>query len=152
MIEQGFNYTDSNIKDWPDIFETRVENMEPKEDKKKFSAAAMRSKKSIKKKNREDSDSSVVESSKESTKAYFSNKKYCILHGKCSHCTDSFKDPRAMVNKHKQKKIRNDEKRKKELNALIEKIFQKFIKNKKRRKTVTYTAVGLANYGQLIAK
>ena len=35
MIEQGFNYADSSIKEMTDIFETsRVENLEPKEDKK----------------------------------------------------------------------------------------------------------------------
>ena len=40
MIEQGFNYADSTIKEMTDFFETRVENLEPKEDKKKSSAAA----------------------------------------------------------------------------------------------------------------
>ena len=35
MIVQGFNYADSTIKKETDIFETRVENLEPKEDKKK---------------------------------------------------------------------------------------------------------------------
>ena len=34
MIEQGFNYADSSIKEMTDFFETRVENMEPKEDRK----------------------------------------------------------------------------------------------------------------------
>ena len=33
MIEQGFNYADS--KEMADFFENRVENLEPKEDKKK---------------------------------------------------------------------------------------------------------------------
>ena len=44
MIEQGFNYTDSTIKKMSDLFETRVENLEPKEEKKKSSAAAKKSK------------------------------------------------------------------------------------------------------------
>ena len=36
MIEQGFNYTDSTIKEMSDTFETRVENLVPKEKKKKI--------------------------------------------------------------------------------------------------------------------
>ena len=40
MIEQDFNYADSTIKEMTDFFETRVENLEPREDKKKSSAAA----------------------------------------------------------------------------------------------------------------
>ena len=40
MIEQGFNYADSTIKAMTDLFETRVENLEPKEEKKKFSVAS----------------------------------------------------------------------------------------------------------------
>ena len=66
MIEQGFNYTDSTIKEISDFFETRVENLEPKEEKKS-PAATKKLKKSHKKKKLEDSDSSVLESSKEST-------------------------------------------------------------------------------------
>ena len=40
MIEQGFNDTDSTIKEMTDFFETRAENWEPKEEKKKSAAAA----------------------------------------------------------------------------------------------------------------
>ena len=40
MIEQGFNSADSTIKEMISFFETRVEYLEPKEDKKKSSAAA----------------------------------------------------------------------------------------------------------------
>ena len=40
MIEKGFNYADSTIKEKSDLFETRLENLEPKEDKKKSSASA----------------------------------------------------------------------------------------------------------------
>ena len=36
MIKQGFNYADSIIKEMTDFFETRVENLEHKEDKKKI--------------------------------------------------------------------------------------------------------------------
>ena len=69
IIEQGFKYADSIVKEISDFFETRVENLEPKEDKKKSSAAVNKAKKSTKKRKREDSDSSGVESSKESTEA-----------------------------------------------------------------------------------
>ena len=109
--------------------------MEPKDDKKKSSAAAKIYKKSTKKRKREDSYSSVVESSEESTKACRPNKKYCNLQSKCSHSTDGYKDLCAMTNEHKQKKknnFRNYGKRKKEINALIEKKIQKFVKNKKK--------------------
>ena len=34
MIKQYFNYADSTIKEMTDFFETRVENLEPKDDKK----------------------------------------------------------------------------------------------------------------------
>ena len=36
MIEEGINYTSSTIKEMTDFFETRVENLEPKEKKKLF--------------------------------------------------------------------------------------------------------------------
>ena len=104
MIEQGFNYADPTIKEMTDFFETMVENSEPKEDKKKCSAASKKNlKKSHKKRKREDSDSSVIESSKESTEARRQIRKYCILHGKCSHSTDNCKDLRAMVKKHRKR-------------------------------------------------
>ena len=74
MIEQGFNYAETTIKEMTDFFEARVENLEPKEDKKKSSAAAKKSKKAYKKRKREDSDSSVVEASEESTKTRRTNK------------------------------------------------------------------------------
>ena len=92
MIEQGFNYADSIIKKMTDFFETRVYNLEPKEDRKKTTAASKQSKKAHKKRKREDSDSSVVEASEESNKACRSTRIYCILHGKCSHCTDNCND------------------------------------------------------------
>ena len=34
MIEQGLNYVDSTIKEMTDFFETKVENWEPKQEKK----------------------------------------------------------------------------------------------------------------------
>ena len=76
MIEQDLNYADSNIKEVTDLFETRVENLEPKEEKKKSSAAAMKShKKSSKKFKHKDSDSSVVESNEESSIEHRPNRK-----------------------------------------------------------------------------
>ena len=131
MIELGFNYADSTIKEMTGLFETRVENLEPKENRKKFFVASKKSRKALKIRKREDSDSSVVESSEEGNKAHRPTRKYCILHGKCSHFTDNCKDLRAMVVKHKQKKkkkFKNYGKSNKELNALIEKKFQKFVK------------------------
>ena len=69
MIEQGFNYAYSTIKEMADFYETRVENLEPKEDWKKSLVASKKKKKSHKKRKREDSDSCVVESSEESAEA-----------------------------------------------------------------------------------
>ena len=69
-----------------DFFETRVENLELKEEKK--------------------TDSSVLESSKDFSMEHRKIFIYCILHGECSHSIDLCKDLWAMVNKHKQKKRR----------------------------------------------
>ena len=62
------------------------------------------------------------------------DKKYCILEGKHSHSTDKYKDLRAIVNKHRQKKKKNftsKGKRSKEQKALIEKKKQKFVEKEK---------------------
>ena len=40
MIEAGFNYAYSTVKEMTDLFDSRVENLEQKEEKKKASAAA----------------------------------------------------------------------------------------------------------------
>ena len=74
MIEKGFKYADSTIKEMTDWIETRVENLEHKEDKKKSSVAAKKSIKKAKKRKRVDSNSNVVESSKESIEACCSSK------------------------------------------------------------------------------
>ena len=100
MIKQGLNLADFTIKKITDFFETRVENLEPKEDRKKSSTASNLSEKKLKKRKGEDSDSSVVASSEESTKTRRLTRKYCILHGKCSHSTDNCNDLRAMVKNH----------------------------------------------------
>ena len=57
MIEQSFN----------DFVEARVENLEPKEEKKNFQQLLRNLSKSTKKHKEEDSDSSVVETNKESS-------------------------------------------------------------------------------------
>ena len=49
MIEQGFNYADSTIKEKTDFFETRVENLESKQDRKKPSTASKKPRKPSKK-------------------------------------------------------------------------------------------------------
>ena len=103
MIKEGFNYTASTIEEMSDFFETRVENLKPKEEKNKSSSAAEKSLKKAKKRKIEDPDFSVVESSEESTKACSTSKKHYILHGKCSHSMDSYKDLHAMVNKRRRK-------------------------------------------------
>ena len=91
-MEKQDDCADSTMKEMTDFFETRVENLEPKEDKRKSSAAAEKLKKSYKKRKREDSDSSVIESSEESIEARRPNNNYCILHRKCSHSTDNTKN------------------------------------------------------------
>ena len=134
MIEQGFNCADSTIREMTYFFETRVENLEHKDDRKKSSAASKKSKKTLKKSKREDSDSSVVESSKKSTKACHPTRKYCILHRKCSHSTDNCNYLRAMVKKYKQRKkkpFKNYVKNNKALNALIEKNSRNFWRTRK---------------------
>ena len=40
VIEQSFNHADCTVKEMIDFFETRLEHLKPKEEKKKFSAAA----------------------------------------------------------------------------------------------------------------
>ena len=66
ISEQGFNYADSTIKEKTDLFETRVEILVPKEEKKKASAGAKKAnKKSANKHKQEDSNSSVIDSSED---------------------------------------------------------------------------------------
>ena len=108
MIEQGFNHADCIVKEMTVFFDTGVEILELKEDKKKSSVAAkkFKDKKSAKKSKQVDSDSSVMEYSQETSLKHKQVKKYCILHGKCSHTIDKCKELHAMLNKHKQKKKR----------------------------------------------
>ena len=63
MSEQAFNYADLTNKEMTNIFETRKEYLELKEEKKSSVAAKKSHKKGAKKGKREGSDSSVVESS-----------------------------------------------------------------------------------------
>ena len=132
MSEQGFNYTDSTVKEMTDYFETRVENLEPKEDKKKSSPAAKKSndKTFTKTRKQEDYDSIVVESSEDFSVEHGPIKKYCILYGKCSHSPDKCNDLHTMASKQAQEKkmnLKSYGKNNKELNALIEKKIRKFI-------------------------
>ena len=65
MIEQSFNYRDSLVEEMTDFFETREENLEPRDDRKKPSTESKKKKekKSLKKRKREESNSIVKESS-----------------------------------------------------------------------------------------
>ena len=68
MIEQGLNYADSTVIEMTDYFETRVENLERKENRNISSTITRKTKKkSLKMSIEEDSDASVLESSKESS-------------------------------------------------------------------------------------
>ena len=73
MIEQGFNYADSTIKEMTDLCETRVEYLEPKQEKKRINQP----------------------------KLAVQTRNTIYLHDECSHSTTSCKDLCAMVNKHK---------------------------------------------------
>ena len=98
MIEQGFNNADSTVKVMNDFFETIVEILETKEEKKSSAAAKEpKDKKSTEKRKREESDSSVVNSNKVASVKHKTTKKYCILHGKCSHFKDKCTYLHAMV-------------------------------------------------------
>ena len=62
MIEEGFNYADSTVKEMTEFFETRVKYLEPKEKKKKSSTLTKKVKdnKPTKKGKQEDFNSCVV--------------------------------------------------------------------------------------------
>ena len=50
MVEQSFNNADSTVREMTDFFETRVENLKPKKEKKKsFTVIKKTNKKSLKK-------------------------------------------------------------------------------------------------------
>ena len=83
IIETGFDYVDSIVKEMTDFFETRLENLEPKESS--VATRKSKDKKSTKKRKQADSNSSIVESIKEFSVEPKTVKKYCILNGKCSH-------------------------------------------------------------------
>ena len=68
MIEQGFNYADSSIKQITDFFETRVENLRSGVDKIDILHPPEKFKeKKSKKKKHDDLNSSVVESREKSS-------------------------------------------------------------------------------------
>ena len=61
MVEQGSNYTISTVKEIIHFFETRVANLELKEDKKNLIQSPRLNRRSSPKRERADSDSSIVE-------------------------------------------------------------------------------------------
>ena len=64
IIEQGFNYVSSTVKEMTDFFETREENLTREESSASFNKN--KDKEGYKKRKRADTTSNVVESSKES--------------------------------------------------------------------------------------
>ena len=118
------------------FFETRVENLEPKEKKEIFHRVQEIQEKeregTTKRHKWEDPASLNIVPSEYSSVECKSNKKYCIIHEKRSHSTHTWKDLYAIINKYRQKKkksFRSYWKNNKELNAVSEKKFQKFVKN-----------------------
>ena len=86
-----------------DLFETRVENLEPKEDKKNFQQLPRnpRIRSPPKKRKRVGFDVRVVKLSGESSLEHRPVRMYCILYWKCRLTTDNCKNLCAMVDKHK---------------------------------------------------
>ena len=105
MIEHGFNYAYSTIKEMTDFFETRGENLQPKENKSKSSAVVRKYKEktNTKKRKRANSNSSDAESSKSPFVERRPSEKEHIIIDKCFHSTDKCKDIRAMISKYRQK-------------------------------------------------
>ena len=56
----------------------------------------------------DNSDSSVVESSGQLSIDYKPVRKFYILHGKCNHTTDNYKELESLANKHEKKKKLED--------------------------------------------
>ena len=67
MIEQGFNYAGFIVREMIDFHETRIEKLQPKEEKKKSSALSNNKLEKSKKRKMNDYDSSVSESSEYSS-------------------------------------------------------------------------------------
>ena len=87
MIEQGFNFAGSTIKE---MTEARVENMEPKEDRKNLQQLLRNPRRTTRKGNKRTlAGSGVVESSEETLVESCPNKKYCILYGNYSYSTEN---------------------------------------------------------------
>ena len=65
MIQQSFNYADTTVKETTDLFKTKVEKLETKEEQRNFSVAAKKSKdkKSLKKRKKVDANFTVINSS-----------------------------------------------------------------------------------------
>ena len=82
MIEQGFNYADSTIKEMTDFCETRVETLEPKEEKKKIFSSCQKIQQQEKSKEKEKGRLRLVESSEEFSVERRPKRKNYILHSK----------------------------------------------------------------------
>ena len=107
MIEQGFNWAASTVKEMTNFFEPKVENLEPKLDKKKSPDSSRKKtneERFNKKRKWKDSDSSIVEFCTESSLSFKPVvRKYYVLNGIRNHIADNYKDLKSMVNKHKKK-------------------------------------------------
>ena len=145
MTLQGFNYPTEDIVEMIRFCEQRLEAMEPKAEisaKKKKSKSSGK-KTSSKKKVKVTWQSSEEEEEEESSEDEKpQGRKYCRLHGMCSHTTDACRDLKEMIAKYKRKKYKDHGKAKKkttyskhEMNALVKKSVRKALgKNKHRSK------------------
>ena len=89
-----------------DFFETRVENLEHKQEKKNLQQLPRNQRKNLSRIGNEkfSTPSNVVESNEESSVKHKPVRKYCVLHEKRSQSSYKCEDRRTMVNKHKHKK------------------------------------------------
>ena len=106
MSDQDFYSAESIVKEMTDFFVTRIENLEPKEDKKKYSVAVRKKKdkKALHKRKWADSKSRVEESREDSSIEHRHSKKVCIQNRSYSHSTDTCKDLQVMINKYRHRK------------------------------------------------
>ena len=141
MTLQGFNYPAQDIVEMV-RFSERIESMEQESElaAKTASSNKKKSRKSSKKK--VTFESSGEEEEEESSEDEKPRKKYCKIHGLCSHTTDQCRDLKEMLSKHRKKKAKGykDSKKSKykynkhELNAFFKKNLKKALKGKKKKK------------------
>ena len=91
MIEQGFNYADTTVKEMIDFFETGIENPNPSYDwiKSSMSSKKKKERKFSNKRKQDGYNSSIGDSSEESSVDYKPARKYCIQNKKCCHTTNN---------------------------------------------------------------